>query len=404
MDWIVEKKEQCYGCSACFNICPKDAITMKKDQEGFQYPQICQEKCVSCKLCQKVCPFYKEEIECEYQQRYYAVQSKDRELVLKSSSGGAFTILSDYVLKQGGVVYGVAFNELFVVEHERAVDADTRNKFCSSKYVQSDMKRIMEDIISDLELGKIVFFTGTPCQVAGVRSFVVQKRKSLEGLILCDFICHGVASPEVWKEYVRFLECKYAKKLVKYNFRGKKRGWHNFFPVIEMEGSTVFEEERTQNSFMLLYKTCFINRPSCYQCKYTSYERVSDITLGDFWNVNKIAPEMDDNTGTSQVLINTGKGQLMFEQCKEEIEYHECHKKDVWQPHLEYPNEIPRGRELFWKDYHLLKFEKVIQKYGKGNFMSKCKGIAIPIVKKIGLYVLAGKIYKWLFVRKVNEI
>ena len=158
-----------------------------------------------------------------------------------------------------------------------------------------------------------------------------------------------------------------------------------------------------KKSFLLLYQTCFLNRPSCYSCKYTSYERCSDITLGDFWNIGSVYPEMDDDTGTSQVLINTLNGQKWFELCCNSLRYKECNKKDVWQPHLEYPtNANTNKRNKFWFLYNTAPFEKVLIKYGQGDIIAKCKNFAVPLVKKLGLYVLMGKIYRLIFVRKAH--
>ena len=401
MEAVVERKENCYGCTACSQICPHSAINMVKDGEGFLYSEIDQKACIDCKLCRKVCPYYSNTASTnECAQRYYAVQHRDRDVVAKSTSGGIFTALSDYILNRHGVVYGVAYEEGFVIAHNRAEDASARDRFCRSKYVQSNMKSVMSSILTDLCEGRRVMFTGTPCQVAGVRNYVLQKHKNLNGLFLCDFICHGVASPAVWRQYVDFLEERYKISLTTYHFRSKDSGWHANLPKIVMGDTNVSNDFQKKQSFFLLYATCYINRLCCYQCKYASYQRQSDITIGDFWNIGKIAPEMDDDTGTSQVLINTKRGQEWFEGCRDSIKLLECTKEDVWQPHLEYPNELPRGRIKFWEDFQSLPFGQVIQKYGKGSLVSKCKSIGVPIVKKLGLYTFAGKAYRWLFVRK----
>ncbi len=402
MDKIFEKKEQCYGCTACYNICPKKAITMEADKEGFLYPEIDTDKCIDCKMCVRVCPYHTAGGEQDYQQKYYAVQHKNKDVVGKSSSGGVFTALSDSILSMQGVVYGASFEEGFVIKHQPATNQIQRDKQRGSKYVQSSMDDMMQLIIADLNAGKKVMFTGSPCQVAGVSNFVQTKRGNLENLYLCDFICHGVASPLVWNGYVDYLMRIFEGKLERYNFRGKLEGWHNFYPEIVADNQNVSLKYKEKMSFFKLYATCYINRPSCYSCKFTDYGRWSDVTLADFWNVKAVAPQLDDNTGTSQVMINTRKGEDWFESCREDLICIECNKKDVWQPHLEYPNEVPAKREQFWKEYQEEAFEKILEKYGSGNFVSRCKQFATPIVKKLGLYVIAGKIYKLLFVKRGN--
>lgn len=397
MEKVYAKKEQCYGCTACANICPQGAITMQEDKEGFFYPEICLNKCIDCKICVKVCPFHSEKKQEDYKQRYFAVQHRNPQIVMESSSGGIFTALSDCVLRTGGVIYGAGFSEGFIIRHYRALDEDTRNKHRGSKYVQSDMNRVMKEILEDLSAGKTVLFSGSPCQTAGVRNYILAKRKVLNNLLLCDFICHGVASPKVWRDYIKYLEKNCDGKLERYKFRGKREGWHNFFPLIEADGLDVSLRYRNKDSFFLLYATCYLNRTSCYSCRFTSYDRFSDITFADFWNVKEVAAHLDNNTGTSEVLINTRRGEEWFQRCISEIKFEECTRKQAWQPHLEYPNELPGKRAQFWQEYAERGFEETLHKYGKGNFMSKCKRIAMPIVKKTGLYVAAGKLYGFIF-------
>lgn len=397
---VVEKSIECCGCTVCSNICPASAVTMTADKEGFLYPVIDNGKCIDCKLCQRVCPTYYDLKNKGAVQYYYAVSHKSKEVVARSTSGGVFTALSDYILQNGGVVYGALYDSAFHVKHEGTSESITRNQFCGSKYIQSDMGNIVKDIVSDLAEGKYVMFTGTPCQTAGVHSYVLKKRGNREGLFLCDFLCHGVTSPKVWEDYVGFLNKRHNHGLESYKFRGKKDGRHVPFSEIIAKGEDISLQYKNKESYFLLYSTCFINRPSCYNCRYTSYDRASDVTLGDFWNIGKIAPQMDDNKGVSQVLINTELGKEWFEKCKDSFSFLQCKKEDVWQPHLEYSEKMPYKRKLFWEDYENLTFDLLIKKYGKGSFMSECKKQLIPIIKKAGLYVFAGKMYKVMLAQR----
>lgn len=401
------QKDKCDGCLACVNICPRNAISCKADGEGFLYPEIDHKLCSDCGLCNKVCPrmsnMHGEMVDKTYEQKYYAARHSNNDVVNNSSSGGVFTAFSDYILEQDGLVYGVCFDDNFKVCHMRAEEKATSNKFCGSKYVQSDCLTIYKEIEADLKNEKKVLFVGTPCQVSGIKNYCKVKNINLNELYTIDFICHGVASPLIWKEYVTYLENKYQKKITKYVFRGKEEGWHNWYPLIGMGESQdcelVSKKHQKKESFILMYQSLTFNRKNCFSCIYTSYDRCSDLTLGDFWNIKSIAPEMDNNRGTSEVLVNSVKGQRLFEACKNYIESLECSKKDVWQPHLEYPNAMPKGREKFWDLYSKQGFEKVVKVYGKGDFMTRLKNTATPILKKTGLYVLFGKLYQKVFVK-----
>ena len=403
MKTIVKSKENCYGCSACKNVCPQNAITLIPDAEGFQYPKIDEQKCVNCSLCVHVCPNLTQGENKMFEQKYFAAQHKNSSVLYESSSGGVFTALSDYILKRNGVVFGAVFDNQFIVLHQSAETHEKRNKMRGSKYIQSNMGSIMRDVLKTLEESRHVMFVGTPCQVSGLRNYVLMRRKSLDGLYLCDFICHGVASPMLWYEYVNYIEKAQGGKLKKYNFRGKMKGWHKSYPDIAVGEEECSNDYKNKNSFFLLYRTGLISRPSCYTCKFMSYKRYSDLTIADFWNIGKVAPDMDDDKGTSQVLVNTAKGMEWFGECLADIRYCECQKKDVWQPHLEYADKKPEKREKFWSYYAEQGITDTMARYGKGDFMSSCKRILVPITKKIGLYKVAGKLYKYLVVRRGKE-
>ncbi len=395
-----EEKNNCCGCTACMHICPVEAIEMKEDEERFFYPSVDQGKCIGCGKCVAVCPFLvdkKDQI--NIKQQYYAVKHKNNEIIEKSSSGGVFTAISDVILQRAGVIYGAAFTEGHVIRHERAETEAGRNRFRGSKYVQSDMGSVMDQVRNDLEANRWVLFSGTPCQVEGVKNYLSGKHINSNKLILCDFICHGVASPGVWKKYVNFLCKKYKNEMITYIFRGKEYGWHNPSPQIIVGNQDVSWEYKGKRSFLKMYVTCYITRNCCYNCKWTSYSRVSDITLGDFWNIGSIAPEMDDNKGCSSMIINTKKGEAIFRECELALKLIECGKEDVWQPHLEYANEIPKKRDSFWADFANKDFEEVLDIYGKGSLMGNCKKLLTPVIKKLGIYVWAGKLYKRFFVK-----
>ena len=304
MKSVYDQKEHCYGCNACLNVCPTSAIQMEQDEEGFAYPIISSKECVDCGMCTNVCPFFpnKNLTTSEYKQRYFAVQHKDKSIVAQSSSGGMFTALSDYVIAHNGIVYGAAFDNAFNVKHMRASDRQTRDLFRGSKYIQSDIKTIFNEILNDLSQNRLVLFTGTPCQVNGIRNFLKCKKVSLEKLVLCDFICHGVASPKVWNSYIEYFNQKYEGGLTYYEFRGKKNGWNKWQPILRTKNADVSSKYSKKKSFLRLYQTSLLNRPCCYSCKYTSYMRYSDITIADFWNIKSVCPKWVQNNGRDKIL------------------------------------------------------------------------------------------------------
>ena len=320
MNSVFTSKENCCGCSACQQICPKNAITMKPDQEGFLYPDINQDLCIACKLCRNVCPLLKvSNAKKTTFPKVYAAKHKSNDVRMTCTSGGAFTALSDYILKQNGLVYGVDFDENFKVCHKKAETARERDRFKISKYVQSNLRNTFADIKYNLIKGKLVLFTGTPCQSAGLRSFIGNQPYA-ENLYVCDLICYGIPSPLIWQEYLRYLEDKFGDKIDSVQFRSKTFEWNrnnsgkNFMFTTKNN-----PEQHIDNDFYsLFFSAQTIMRPSCYQCKFTNIKRPSDITIADYWGIEKYMPEFADSKGVSLLLINSPKGNLLFEQAKQD--------------------------------------------------------------------------------------
>lgn len=399
---IYKEKEICCGCTACMNACPQKAITMQSDGEGFLYPQVDKNLCISCGICKKVCPFQKE-ISLNQDTLIFAAKHIDPDVVADSTSGGVFTALSDYILKKNGAVYGVAFGDGFRVCHQKASSAKQRDTFRGSKYVQSDLGYIFQDINIELKRGTNVLFTGTPCQNAGLRSYLEQVHADCYNLYLCDNVCHGVPSPLIWREYVEFLENKFKDEMQLFSFRSKKYGWKSMKTHAKFTNGIHDKECNMQYSFMDLFLSLYLTRPSCFNCKFTSFNRPSDITLADFWNIEYSKPYMDDDKGVSLVLVNTIKGQNLFNKIRDNLICEESNKIDCWQPHLEYPCAKPKGREKFWREYHEKGASYVIKKYGRGTFSSRMKKELTPLLRKTGLYIVAGKVYRRLFIKGSSQ-
>lgn len=395
---LFNNNEECYGCSACYNICPKKAIIMKEDSEGFKYPVIDDNKCIKCNMCKKTCPYGKDIVSnerkkyYEFDQLYYAVKNKDRDIVVESSSGGIFTALAKYILTLKGNVYGVSFDSGFKVLHKKGVDENDLKSFRGSKYVQSDMNEIIKEIEIDILEDKHVLFSGTPCQVAGLLNYFRVKKIPSSKLITCDFVCHGVSSPLVWKDYISYIEKKYNSKLIEFSFRNKTDGWANNCSSAKFDRDLLIKFNN-KSSYMNLYKNLFITRPSCFQCQFTSYNRLSDITIADFWNIDKYIIDFNDDKGVSLCMINTNKGLEVFDNIKENLIFRETCKEAAWQPHLEYPVAKQKKRFKFWAEYKNNNFAFIIKKYGSGTLQTRLIKQLTPIIKKMGLYIIAGKLY-----------
>ena len=303
-------KAECTGCGACVSICPKKAISMRPDEEGFLYPAVDGEKCVGCDLCEKRCPVGKT-ID-ERKMHVCGAQHRDEEIRRKSSSGGVFTALARGMLAGGGVVFGAAFDESLHLEHIGAFDETELAHMRGSKYVQSDAADAIANAASLLERGIPVLFSGTPCQVAGVKARVGKKHD--EQLLTVDFVCHGVPSPGVFAAYLRELEQKCGKRVTAYTFRDKRLGWKNFSAVATFEDGTEHVGQQTTEPFLYGFLQNLYLRPSCVQCDALRGGRhQSDITIADLWGAQDVCADRDDDTGLSLVFVNTPKGKKALE-------------------------------------------------------------------------------------------
>jgi len=389
---LFKEKQDCCGCTACINICPKSAISMTSDEEGFRYPQIDKTQCNECGLCKKVCAFQNgyDTTENFKTPHVYAVKHRDEKVRMNSSSGGAFTAISDYIINLNGVIYGVAFDERFNVIHQRAETVKEIELFRGSKYVQSDLKNIFQRVRADLADGRWVLFTGTPCQAAGLNSFLLNIDKSK--LLICDLVCYGTPSPLIWKEHVQFLEKKMKSGVEEYYFRSKVKGWLiSTVQVKYKNGKNDYKSALSQ-----AHKTLFFSgnmmRPSCYNCKYTNFNRPSDISIADFWGIEKHMPEFYDNQGVSLVLVNSQKGKNVFETIINSIEYRESNT-DVCKHSPLYRQTKPSPRRnAFWKDYKKNGYGFVIKKYGGYGFKNRIKRAAGKFLRKTGLLNLVKNI------------
>lgn len=299
--------KDCTACTACVSVCPKGCISMHEDWEGFLQPTIDASVCVECHKCEKVCPILNQEItKDDFETKAYAVINKDDEVRAQSSSGGVFFPLAKWVIEQGGVVFGARWNDKWEVVHDYAEDIEGVKAFMRSKYVQSVVGDTLRQAKQFLDASRWVLYSGTPCQLGGLRAYL---GKEYEKLIQVDLICHGVPSPGVWRSYLKDYFGK--EKIIDINFRDKGEGWLGFQTAIKTTTSKVCEGQM-ENPYFRGFLTNVYLRNSCYNCHFRYYHRASDITLADYWGVDKICPEMHDNKGTSIVFAHTAKGYKLF--------------------------------------------------------------------------------------------
>ena len=369
----IDKKYNCCGCTACASICTHKAISMIPDSLGFLYPKANTELCVDCGICDKVCQFhdnYKRYDNYDMPEAYQFRLLQDEQL-MKSQSGGAFFAIAEKFMADGGVVYGAAFTETWRVTHQRASKIKELYALRMSKYVQSDMQGVFIQVRDDLKNGVKVLFSGTSCQVAGVKSYISGRLH--ENLFCIDIICHGVPSPKIWEDYLAYLQKTRMSKIVKVCFRDKRFGWHGARESFLFENGK--EEFRRTNNY--LYFSGLSVRESCSLCHYTNFKRVGDITVGDQWGIPKDSP-YNDEKGLSLILINSDKGKKLFENAKlraECISIQEC-----IQPQLKQPPKLHPARKNFIRDYEANGFLYVAKKYGDMGWRYK-QDIAIRSLK-----------------------
>ncbi len=328
----IKDKKDCCGCHACSNACPKQCITMQADEEGFLYPIVDKETCIDCGLCEKVCPVINQN-EPRKPLHVYAAYNKNEEIRMQSSSGGIFTLLAEAIINEGGVVFGAKFDKDWNVVHDYTETIEGIAAFRGSKYVQSTIGNTYSQAKKFLQAGRKVLFSGTPCQIAGLKKYL---RKEYDNLLTVDIICHGVPSPKVWSRYIdenikKIRAERAAGKntvssslnespvITGISFRDKTHGWKKYgfrisYAASEAAENSVSEsansicESHTTNAFMRAFLSDTILRPSCYECPTKQGKAYSDITIADFWGINTIDPTFDDDKGCGAIFLNTEKG------------------------------------------------------------------------------------------------
>ncbi len=378
----INNKSKCSGCQSCYNACPKHCIEMKSDEEGFLYPSIDTSACINCGKCEKVCPILNGKTESPSAlQIGYAAYNKDDVIRFKSSSGGIFTLLAEYIIRHGGVVFGAAMTDDCKGVHHIIVESvDDLEKLRGSKYVQSSIEDTYKTAKQMLDLGKFVLFTGTPCQIGGLISYL---GKEYENLYTQDIICHGVPSPLVWKEYVEIINTNDPNPQ-KVSFRDKTTGWKSYSVKIDYKNK-IYKSLASDDLYINGFLADIYLRPSCYECAFKTVNRQSDITLADFWGINNIHPKMDDNKGTSFVWLHTQKGKTLFENVIDKTTAVEIQPNDAIQHNNSAISStvMNEKRKSFFQYFHNKRIDDAIYEYTKKNIKQRVRAFLSKIKHKV---------------------
>lgn len=410
----IENKVDCCGCNTCGDVCPKDAITFKTDIEGFWYPEVDIDKCIDCHLCEKACPnIHYEELKVnDYKEPItYAAFNKSMRVRWNSTSGGAFSALADAVFDEGGYVGGAVYDEHFLVHGMLTNNREDLEKLRSSKYLQSSNEGFYKNVKSVLDKGEKVLVCGTPCQMAALRLYL---RKDYPNLIIVDFICRGVNSPKIYRSYLDSLEKKYGSKVIKVKAKNKELGWRNLTRKVTFENGQSYYGVLMDDDFRRGYHTNVFCRPSCYDCKFKGFPRMADITIGDYWGIEKVDKNFDNDIGCSQVLINSKKGEAFFERAKDRLEWRIAPFESVLPSNPAFLKSITPARinrVNFFEDLDEHGFDFVTQKYfplhknsaraSLKNYFKKILVNSLRVIKMFGFSLHAWKNFIWLnFLRK----
>lgn len=342
----LSNNQDCAGCEACIQACPTTCITPRKDSEGFTYPSFDISRCINCNLCQKVCPQLVPDL-AKTPILTLAAVHQNQTVRLESSSGGVFSALAEKIIEEGGIVYGAAFNDNWEVIHIGVDCMDKIKLLRSSKYVQSKIGKTFIDVKSQLNSKRLVLFTGTPCQISGLRLFL---RKTYPNLLTIEVACHGVPSPLIWDTYLQHFKKK--NNIGSIQFRDKSRGWSNYrFRILDLNKKTIYQKKNVYDPYMSCFLRHLSVRPSCFNCKSKAGVSDADILLGDLWGCDELSPKFDDNFGTSLVLVYSDNGKELLQKINiktHKIDYNAAiaHNPAIIRSIM--PSE---QRQLFWAEF-----------------------------------------------------
>lgn len=372
--------DTCTGCGACVQSCAKGAISMVEDREGFLQPHIDEKLCVGCRKCEQVCPVISPiSIPQYFETKAYAAINTDEDIRMQSSSGGVFYELAKWTIEQGGVVFGARWDEKWEVMHDYAENLEGVKAFMRSKYVQSRVEETYKQAKRFLDEDRWVLYSGTPCQMAGLHAFL---GKDYDKLIMVDLICHGVPSPGVWRKYLK--EATKGDKILNINFRDKTEGWCTHQCMVTTTSTTTRREQQMANPYFRGFLRNVYLRKSCYHCVFRTYHRISDLTIADYWGVEKLCPEMHDDKGTSVVLVHSEKGAQLIKNIGNGLRVKLEQKEDVIKCNASLNRENPTTtkRKRYFMLYPYMSFSCLVKVIDKDTILTRVQRKISKIINK----------------------
>ena len=377
-------KSKCTGCTACAEICPLNCVAMVPDEDGFLYPEIDRDMCAGCGRCETVCPVEDPVPRANTVEQSYGLRAKDLDLRLNSSSGGAFSLLAETVLAQGGAVFGAAMApDCKSVRHVMAENMEELAPLRGSKYLQSELGDTFRRVKAEL-VRRPVLFSGTPCQVDGLNAYL---GRGYENLLTVEVICHGAPTPKLWEKYIKDIEQRSGSQAERVNFRDKRYGWSSYMLCVKAGGR---EYGQKIDDYMRMFLRDLCLRPSCYQCPSKGLERSADLTIADFWGIGNVVPELDDDKGTSLVLVHTEKGQAALEAILPKTAWKQVDTTAALagNPAMLRSVQKPAVRERFMEDMDKLPFQALAGKYVPLSARER----QLALIQKLGLLPLARRL------------
>lgn len=398
----IKDKKDCCGCWACHNACPKHCIEMEEDNEGFLYPQVNKEECIDCHLCEKVCPILNVELKNEpHEQEGYLLQHKDDDIRKESTSGGAFTAFATWVLSQGGIVFGGGFNEgTFTVVHQSVEKVEDLGRFRSSKYVQSSIGETYNEAKKALTAGRWVLFSGTPCQIEGLRCFL--RKKDYEKLVLVDVVCRGVPSPLILRRYIEMAQKRIGGEFTKILFRDKYYGYHySSFSIYNKDKSKDYHKGVDSNPYLRAFFNNLSDRPSCFSCAFRKRYRHSDLTIWDCFPIEKFTKKLDGK-GTTRVLVQSEKGRRIMQAIKDDVRLVEVSPDKLTADVREMYHSVPMNlrREQFFMDCNSMEATAFFDKWFPMTWKVRLNAFVRLTCHRLGIYSLAKRLFMMVYTRK----
>lgn len=390
----ITDKKMCCGCSTCVAACPQNCIEMQADREGFIYPVVDSMRCVKCGICESVCPVLQVKKEIPFEQTAYIVQNKDATVLRESTAGGAFTAIAKYVLRRGGIVFGVALATDFSAQHIGVTQESELSRLRGSKYIQSEVKGdVYRQVKSFLEQGRFVCFSGTPCQIEGLKNYL---GRDFEQLITVDVVCRAVPSPMIFQKYLEYQQDRFDETVTAVCFRDKHYGYkYSTMNITTNRNQGKYHHGVESDPWLRAYFSDICDRPSCYECRFRKQFRVSDFTIWDCFHVRRFSKELDDDRGATRVLVHTEKGERIFDEIKENFRCIQSTPETLVSGAREMKSSvaIPARRTAFFDDAMQMNGSQLFHKYFPDTIRVVAEHCFRTVCYRIGIYGAVKNLY-----------